>query len=99
VSGQFISIFFSVIFLAFLTAPTIIVLVDDSVDISIFYASAEEEETGNEKNKDVEKIIFEAPFTTSAFTQTNMVNELTYIYKEYAKPHLNLVSPPPEQLA
>lgn len=95
-SRQVISIFFSVVFVAFLTAPTIIVLVDDSIDISVFYTSSEEEEKGNEKNKDVEKIIFEPPFTTESFAQSNMVNELEYIYKEYAKPHLNLISPPPE---
>ncbi|WP_299550724.1 hypothetical protein [Seonamhaeicola sp.] len=95
-SRQVISIFFSLVFVSFLVAPSIIVLVDDSVDISIFYTSSEEEEKGNEKNKDVEKLFFESLCADTAFTFSNMESELEYYYKKYAKPHLNLISPPPE---
>ena len=41
---SFISLLLSTIFLVFLAAPTIIVVVDNSIDVSIFYASSEEEE-------------------------------------------------------
>ncbi|WP_406685194.1 hypothetical protein N1F78_05565 [Seonamhaeicola sp. MEBiC1930] len=94
-SKRIISIFFCVIFTAFLTAPTIITLVDDSVDISVFYTSAEEEEKGHEKNKDTEKLFFEILSTETAFAFSNMDSELEYFYKKYSKPHLNLISPPP----
>lgn len=97
-SRQFISVLFSIVFLAFIAGPTIIVLVDDSVDISIFYTSAEEEEKGNEKNKDVEKIVFNPHFASIYIAAVNPTDELGYIHKKYSKPHLNLVSPPPEYI-
>ena len=50
-----VSILLTFIFVAFLTAPSIISLVSDSVDISVFYTtSSPEEEKGLEKNKEVE---------------------------------------------
>ena len=82
--------------MAFLMAPTIITLVDDSVDISIFYTSAEEEEKGSEKNKDTEKLFYENPYPESVFAYFNSDNELEYIFNTYSKPHLNIISPPPE---
>ena len=96
-SRRVISIWFSVIFVAFLAAPTIITLVDDSIDISVFYASTEEEEKGHEKNKDFEKIFIENPKIESTLVQIEIKDDLAYISKKYPKPHLNLISPPPEQ--
>jgi hypothetical protein len=49
-----VSILLTLIFVGFLTAPTIIKLVDDSVDISIFYTtSSPEEDKGIEKNNNI----------------------------------------------
>lgn len=88
-----IAILFSVLFLAFITAPTIIIAVDNSVDVSIFYSVTEEE---NENLK--------IPFPDNGFnglenllTQDSKEN-LRYYFKNYPKPHLNLISPPPERI-
>ncbi|NNL82729.1 MAG: hypothetical protein HKP28_05030, partial [Winogradskyella sp.] len=45
----YFSIFFTIIFMAFIAAPTIIASIDDSVDISLFFSVNEEEESGNFK--------------------------------------------------
>lgn len=96
VSRQIISIFFSFIFVSFLIAPSVIILVDDSIDVSIFFTSTEEEEKGNEKNKDIEKLFFETLYADATLIFSITENELEYYYKKYTKPHLNLISPPPD---
>lgn len=82
--------------MAFLTAPTVLTWIDDSIDVSVFYTSAEEEEKGNEKNKDMEKVFCEGPHPDPVFSRFNPENELEYFFKAYPKPHLNIISPPPE---
>ena len=87
-----IAILFSILFVAFITAPTIIIAVDNSVDVSIFYSITEEE---NENLK--------LPFPDNGFNGLeNLITLDTkensgYYFKNYPKPHLNLISPPPEQ--
>jgi len=91
-SKRTIAILFSFLFLAFITAPSIIIAIDDTADVSIFYNVAEEE---NE--------ILKLPFPESDcndlykvfFTDAN--EYLGYYFKNYPKPHLNIISPPPEQ--
>lgn len=84
------------IFLAFLIAPTIIVIVDDSIDISMFYSTSEEEEKGSEKNKNSETLFSEIDTYGSDFTSNNTENNTGYYFKNYQKPHLNLIFPPPD---
>ncbi|WP_298237668.1 hypothetical protein [uncultured Algibacter sp.] len=93
---NFISLLLSTIFLVFLVAPTVLVAVDDSIDVSIFYASSEEEEKGSEKNKDKEILFFEFNISEPDFDLNETNNSLGYYFKNYPKPHLNLISPPPE---
>jgi len=87
-----IAILFSILFVAFITAPTIIIAVDNSVDVSIFYSITEEE---NENLK--------LPFPDNDFNGLENLltldskENLGYYFKNYPKPHLNLISPPPEQ--
>jgi len=91
-SKKNIAIVFSILFLTFITAPTIIIAVDSSVDVSIFY-SVTEEESENLK----------LPFPDNSFSNLITVStkdskeNLGYYFKNYPKPHLNLISPPPEQ--
>ena len=86
-----IAIFFSILFVALITAPTIITAIDDTVDISIFY-SITEEENENIKLPFPENNVNDL---TNAFkSETNAF--LGYYFKNYPKPHLNLISPPPE---
>lgn len=93
---RFISIFFTIVFVAFVTAPAIITIIDNDVDISMFYTSSEEEEKGNEKNMDYEKLFFENPQIETTFTTKKTKYDLEYVYKNYPKPHINLIFSPPD---
>ena len=95
-SRTIVSIFLSSLFLLFLTAPTIILIIDDSADVSIFYSSSEEEEKGSEKNKEIELLFFDLNNSDIDFASSEVENNLGYYFKNYPKPHLNLISPPPE---
>lgn len=90
-----IAICLTTIFMALITAPSVIAVLDDSIDTSIFYSMAEEEENGKCKS-------LVSPFslqTHEGLTNFSINNFqfYTYRFKTYPKPHLNLVSPPPEQ--
>jgi hypothetical protein len=96
-SKKVVSIFLSVVFLLFIVTPTIIMMVDDSIDISIIYSTSEEEERGHEKQIDKEIL-----FSNLKTNETDLVinyteNNVGYCSKKYAKPHLNHISPPPQQ--
>ncbi|WP_136482162.1 hypothetical protein [Cognatitamlana onchidii] len=95
-SKHIVSIFLSALFLVFVSAPTVIMMVDDSVDVSVFYTSSEEEEKGQEKNKDKELLLYDFSKYLSEFDLNETDNSLVYFFKKYPKPHLNLISPPPE---
>lgn len=86
-----IAIFFTLLFMALITAPTIIIAVDDSVDISMFYSITEEE------NENIKMPFPENNFNDFVSLFSTDSNEyLVYCFKKYPKPHLNLISPPPE---
>lgn len=88
----YISIFFTIIFMAFITAPTIISSIDDSIDISLFFNLNEEEESENFK------LIFEdrIEYAEAGNKSTTEKALMGYTFKNYPKPHLNLITPPPE---
>jgi len=94
---QIISLSFTLLFVLFLTVPSVIVMLDDSVDISIIYASPEEEEKGNEKNQDIEVFTTQSNDDEIDYTALELESNSRYYFKKYPKPHLNLISPPPEQ--
>ncbi|MFD2822638.1 hypothetical protein ACFS5M_03095 [Lacinutrix iliipiscaria] len=89
-----ISIFLSVIFLLFIATPTIITIVDDTVDISIIFSTSEEE---NQNHLNVETLFLNKKMNELGLVFTSTENNLGYFFKNYPKPHLNLISPPPEQ--
>ncbi|MDO5987024.1 hypothetical protein Q4Q39_06340 [Flavivirga amylovorans] len=91
-----VSVCLSIIFLVFLSAPTVITIVDDSIDVSFFFASSEEEEKGGKKDKDVEILVFDLNMSELDFVSNESENDLEYYFKNYPKPHLNLISPPPQ---
>lgn len=83
--------------MAFILAPTVILLVDDRIDVSCFYASAgEEEDKGLEKNKNLELMFLEPSLNEDDYSSSKIKNNTRYFFKKYQKPHLNLISPPPE---
>ena len=87
-----ISIFLTVLFLGLISAPTLIIAFDDSVDVSVFYSISEEEE--ETKNLKLVVLEIDTEDNLSEFTSNN--RSLDYFFKTYPKPHLNLISPPPE---
>ncbi len=89
-----IAISFTLIFMALIVAPSILVAIDDSIDTSIFYSMAEEEE--NCKSKIVVTFLLHNNEFLSDFN-LNPNEFFTYQFKNYSKPHLNLISPPPDR--
>lgn len=80
------------IFMALVAAPTVILSFDNTVDVSSFYGISEEEEHQSVQlvfdnfNEDVYAFLFSGKASYS----------IGYPFKTYPKPHLNLISPPPE---
>ena len=96
-SKKIVSITLAVIFLLFIVTPTVIIMVDDSIDVSMAFSTSEEEEKGNEKHLDIEILFSKLKTNESDIVVAYSKNNLGYYYKQYPKPHLNLISPPPEQ--
>ena len=83
--------------MATIIAPSVLVFVDDTIDVSfILDASEEEEKKGNEKNKELEVLVVDSFIDSDELFSSERVDNLEYTYKKYTKPHLNLISPPPE---
>ncbi|WP_156133133.1 hypothetical protein [Lacinutrix sp. Hel_I_90] len=83
--------------MAFTTLPSILVFVDNSIDISfLMNVSEEEEEKGNTKNKELEVFVSNTSLGSDHFSNSETEDNVRYTYKKYSKPHLNLISPPPE---
>lgn len=91
-----IAIFFTALFMALITAPSVIIALDDSFDTSIFYSINEEEEHSKSKNL-VSPFSLQNHDGLSYFT-LNPHRFFSYRFKNYPKPHLNLISPPPEHI-
>ena len=93
-SKYIIAVFFTILFMAIITAPTIITSIDDSVDISCFFGIGEE---GEEESENL-KLHFENTLEHSddLYVVKTDAHLIGYTYKTYPKPHLNLILPPPE---
>jgi len=94
-SRNTVSLILSIIFLVFLSAPSIVSTIDDSIDISILNDSGEEEK-GNESIKDIELLFSELNGNETDLVSNETKNNLRHYSKNYSKPHLNFISPPPE---
>lgn len=96
-SKNILAIFFSMVLAFLVIAPTIIVAIDNSEDISYFYSITEEEENNTCKKLSELNVLSSEnsiDFESLFFSKTG--NSLQYTFKTYPKPHLNLTSPPPE---
>lgn len=88
-----------IFFLGIIISPTVIIAIDSSIDISMFYGVAEEnEEKTNEKNIEIESLFYEMKERKRTLTLIPKINKAFYVFKKYTKPHLNLVFPPPDFL-
>ncbi|HLT54084.1 MAG TPA: hypothetical protein VKZ97_09340 [Flavobacteriaceae bacterium] len=93
-----IAIFFTVIFTLFIMAPTVISVIEDSYDTSIFFSANEEE---NQNQSEVLKIN-EAKFlneylVSEFFWHYTEKSQFNFYLKHYTPHTLECVSPPPEQ--
>ena len=87
-----IAIILTVLFLVIVSAPTIITSIDSSVDISSFFGINEEEES------EEFKIVLNFEDIDNLDSSLKLFNTIksAYSVQNYPKPHLNLISPPPE---
>lgn len=91
-----IAIFFTVIFMAMCSAPSIIAAIEDSIDISIILSLNEQKEKEGNEIKDIEVLVSEINNLNSEFDSSENRNNSGYYFNDYSKPHLNLISPPPQ---
>ena len=93
-----ISIGLSLFFLVFLTAPTVLSVIDSSIDVSCFFTSSEEEDKNIENLNDFEGLFSDSCFGEFDLASSDLENDVRYFYKNYTRPHLYLISPPPKLL-
>ncbi|MBT8266285.1 MAG: hypothetical protein KJO41_05240 [Bacteroidia bacterium] len=96
-SRKLTAISFSLLFLTFLSTPLIITAIDSTVDVSIFYGSAEEEESEKEQEKNLEILLAEAGDMSKLSKFHRKDQYLGYQFRDYLNPYLDFISPPPEQ--
>ena len=83
--------------MATIITPSLIILVDDTIDVSFLIdSSEEEEEKGKDKNKELEVFVVEHLSESDVLLPFESEDNLEHKYRKYPKPHLNLIFPPPE---
>lgn len=93
-----LAIFFSGLFISLLLAPTIIAVIDNSVDVSLLYSICEEEEENkeNEKNKEFEIAISELDANIQGVIHLVEKESSYLIFQANSCPYVNLIYPPPK---
>jgi hypothetical protein len=94
-----VAVFFSFIFMALISAPTVSVVLNSDFDVSILLDSSEEEEKeGKESSKDIEvKILQIRDDSGSSFFDSS--SSISGFYSNtYSSKHFKLVSPPPQNI-
>ena len=93
---KIIAILFSIVFLSIIVTPTIILAFDNSIDFKVLVLTPEEEEKEKEVNNSIELYSQNENKVLSSFYIFENNNYSQYQFINYHKPHLNLISPPPE---
>ncbi|MGJ8658268.1 hypothetical protein [Cellulophaga fucicola] len=91
---RILSLFLTILLTGFIITPVVLLTIDDSIDISIFYNVSEEEENVNVLN--LEDFNITKNVDLAFFKPTKGLYTPTYCFKNYLKPQLNLLLPPPE---
>ena len=95
-----IAIFFSILFMILLTAPTVITLTDASQDIAFFFDINEEEEEnkGKEESKVDSKLkIYPTTFAASFLSSHNQITKnIRFLSKNYVSQTPKITTPPPD---
>ncbi len=91
-----IAITLSIIFLSFVAGPTIITLIDDSVDVSYAF-TANEEETSSKNLVSFESLVEETFSSHASIEYLRTHEKRGYSYKEdYHQVYLEVICPPPK---
>ncbi|APY08276.1 hypothetical protein BWZ20_08175 [Winogradskyella sp. J14-2] len=89
-----IALSFVVLFTMIISAPTIILSFDDSADVSAFFGMSEEEE----EQEDIKLLLdYSLEMSEDATKEVAIPVDTRYTANIYRRPHLNLISPPPER--
>ncbi|MDC1464059.1 hypothetical protein N8387_00075 [Polaribacter sp.] len=95
-----IAIFFSILFMSLLAAPTVITLTDASQDIAFFFDINEEEEEnkGKEESKVDSKLkIYPTTFAASFLSShVQIIKNVRFLSKNYVSQTPKITTPPPE---
>lgn len=92
-----VAIFFSLLFVTLLTAPTIVLVIDADYDVSILLETNEEEEKeGKESLKDIEVKVLQIAQKSSSDILSSKTSILGFHSNTYSSTHQELLSPPPE---
>ena len=90
-----ISLVFSILFLLFIDLPTILTMVDKSIDVSLIISTTSDDEE-SEKNLDFKVTFSNVKTYNSKITVPYSKFSLLHCNKKYGKPHLAIISPPPD---
>ena len=92
-----ISLVFSIFFLLYLGLPTILTIVDSSINVSLIASTPEEEKSEkSEKNFDSQVLFSNVKPINSGIAKSYSKLSLLYCTKKYGKPHLDIISQPPD---
>lgn len=92
-----ITLLLLVSFTIFILAPTAIMILDSSYDVSYFYNLNEEENKNNETLKKYEFEVFDLNKYILLGFFNDEAEQSKFYYKDYTSLYLECFSPPPEQ--
>lgn len=94
---RLVSTFFFVVFVAFLTGPTILSIIDDGYDVTVFYNLNEEENIQKEIAKHLEVKFLENNYShlNSVFQEDSDL--IVFYQKAYTPLSQENIYPPPEK--
>lgn len=82
--------------MSMITAPTIITLVDENQDISIFLNLTEEEEEKHSKETYKELKVYHNSDLNIFFRKIQKKKNVVFFSKDYVSEYLKITTPPPE---
>lgn len=95
-TDKVISLFFSMIFIAFIASPTICALLDDSIDVSFVYSLNEEEEKSSTESSNLKIVLQNHHNFLDHLDEVNPKFNFIHNSWLYSNPLRTIISPPPE---
>ncbi|MCX7551180.1 hypothetical protein [Xanthomarina sp. F2636L] len=91
-----ISLCFTIIFTSFISVPLIITIIDESVDISMFYSVNEGKNYSNNEIKHKELIFLDGYSSEMIVIKLQLMKPLDFNFIDYSRRSLETSLPPPE---